>query len=64
MPNERLKKKILTAYVPAEDYNVVKFFSNEYNVSISKLIEDSLYYLIMNNGDSFNYPEGGFRYDN
>ena len=64
MPNNRLKKKLVAAYLPEEDTNVIKFFAADHNVSVSKLIEDSLYYLIQNSGDTFNYPVGGFKYDN
>lgn len=64
MPNNRLKKKTVCAYLPEEDVNVIKFFAHEYGVSVSKLIEDSLYLLIKSTGDSINYPKGGFSYEN
>lgn len=62
MPNNRLKKIPVTSYLPEEDINVVKFFAAEMGVSVSKLIEDALYYLIKSNGDTLDYPEGGFSY--
>lgn len=62
MPNNRLKKIPVTSYLPEEDTHVVKFFAAEMGVSVSKLIEDSLYYLITNSGDTLDYPEGGFSY--
>lgn len=61
MANERLKRKILTSYVQPADYNIIKFFANEHKVSISKLIEDALYYMILIDGE-FTYPQGGFNY--
>lgn len=62
MPNNRLIKRQVTTYLKKEDYNIVKFFALEHQVSVSKLIDDALYKLIMEDGDKFDYPLGGFNY--
>ena len=54
----------MCAYLPEDDVNVIKFFAHEYGVSVSKLIEDSLYLLITSTGNTINYPNGGFKYEN
>ena len=61
MPNKRLKKKILTAYIEPEDYNILKFFALSHQVSISKLVDDALYKLILEDGDTCDYPRGGYK---
>lgn len=63
MPNNRLLRKQVAAYLPEEDVNVIKQFARDKNVSMSKLIEDSLYYLITSEGDLLDYPKGGFVYE-